>query len=190
MSGTNEHHHDRRFELLHNGFIDIVSFLKKLPPSEHDETSFKLDSCYFTVGLFSFQRHLHIFKQNLLATDKHFLKKRVLENNNFYDQTFKPEMISFSLTGVFREGKTTDKVRPLRNFQRTFVCVPDPETKYVLTIAAVLKVFFFFKCILNINHLRMKIINEQFILSNITHDQYTVKKRLNKFVSIFVCFVF
>ncbi|RNA24635.1 nuclear RNA export factor 1, partial [Brachionus plicatilis] len=56
-------------------------------------------------------------------------------------------MIGFSLTGVFKEGKPTDKVRPLRSFSRSFVCVPDPE-------------------------IQMTIINDQYVISNITEQQY------------------
>ena len=39
-------------------------------------------------------------------------------------------MITFSLSGVFREGKKTDKVRPLRSFHRVFVCIPDTTNPY------------------------------------------------------------
>ena len=34
-------------------------------------------------------------------------------------------MITFSVTGVFREGESDHKLRPYRSFQRVFVCVPN-----------------------------------------------------------------
>jgi hypothetical protein len=37
-------------------------------------------------------------------------------------------MITFSLSGVFKEGKHSDKVRPLRSFHRVFVCIPDTSS--------------------------------------------------------------
>ena len=83
-----EHHRERRYRLLHQGHIDTVSAICKLPPTEHEPKSFKLDSCFFM-----------------------------------------PNLISFTLSGVFREGKPTDKVRPLRAFNRVFVCIPDANTQ-------------------------------------------------------------
>ena len=56
-------------------------------------------------------------------------------------------MITFSLAGVFKEGKSSDKVRPIRSFHRVFVCIPDPNSQ-------------------------MTIVNEQFTIANVTHEQY------------------
>jgi hypothetical protein len=56
-------------------------------------------------------------------------------------------MISFAVSGVFKEGKESDKVRPLRSFQRVFVCIPDANTG-------------------------MSIVNEQYIIANIQTSQY------------------
>lgn len=56
-------------------------------------------------------------------------------------------MISFTVSGVFKEGKETDKVRPIRSFQRVFVCVPDANTG-------------------------MSIVNEQYVIANIQLPQY------------------
>lgn len=33
-------------------------------------------------------------------------------------------MISFSITGLLKEGEHSQKNRPIRSFQRVFVCVP------------------------------------------------------------------
>lgn len=52
ISGLDETHHDKRYKLLHQGKIDTVSFLNKMPPTEHEPTSFKLDCCFFTVSFF------------------------------------------------------------------------------------------------------------------------------------------
>lgn len=35
--------------MLHIGNKDIAEFISKMPPSEHDLDSLKLDSCYFMV---------------------------------------------------------------------------------------------------------------------------------------------
>lgn len=104
--GNDDYHFDKRAKLLHIGYIDAVNTLCKLPPTEHEPSSFKLDNCYFS--------------------------------NN---------MINFSLSGVFKEGKPTDNVRPLRSFHRTFVCIPDPNSQ-------------------------MTIVNEQFTISSVSHGQY------------------
>lgn len=104
--GNDDHHSERRFKLLNQGHINTLSLLLKLPSTEHEPNSFKLDNCYFT-----------------------------------------PHMVSFSLAGVFKEGKSTDKVRPLRSFYRVFVCIPDTKSQ-------------------------MSIINEQFMISNVTSEQY------------------
>lgn len=104
--GNEEHHIEKRYKLQHKGCILTLAELCKIPPTEHDPRSFKLDVSYFS-----------------------------------------PNMIKFSLTGVFKEGKPTDKVRPLRSFHRTFVCIPDTTSQ-------------------------MSIVNEQFIMSHITNEQY------------------
>lgn len=97
---------EKRFRLLHKGYIDTLAQLCKLPHTEHQPNSFKLDIDYFS-----------------------------------------PTMIKYSLSGVFKEGKPTDKVRPLRSFYRTFVCIPDPASQ-------------------------MTIVNEQFIISHLTNEQH------------------
>lgn len=59
-------------------------------------------------------------------------------------------MIKFSVSGTFKEGKSTDKVRPLRSFNRVFICIPDTASP-------------------------MTIINEQFTISHITNSQHKVR---------------
>ncbi len=110
--GNENHHRDKRFQLQHRGYIDTLSVLCKMPATEHDPRSFKLDISFFS-----------------------------------------PNMITFSLGGVFKEGKQSDKVRPLRSFHRVFVCIPDPNSQ-------------------------MTIVNEQFIIGNITQDQFKVNSFL------------
>lgn len=83
-----EHHREKRFRLQHTGYIDTLAQLCKLPATEHDPRSFKLDIDFFS-----------------------------------------PNMIKFSLSGVYKEGKVTDKVRPYRSFHRAFVCIPDPAAQ-------------------------------------------------------------
>lgn len=76
--------------MLHRGQFDIVASIKKMPHTEHDSNSLKLDCGYF-----------------------------------------QPNMITFSLTGVLREGKPDSQhQRPYRNFQRTLICVPTADNKY------------------------------------------------------------
>lgn len=96
----------QKLKLIRKGHIEIVNFLTKLAPSEHEPVSFKLDNCFFS-----------------------------------------PTMISFSVSGVFKEGRSTDDLRPLRSFHRVFVCIPDTASQ-------------------------MTIINEQFTMCNVTSDQY------------------
>lgn len=33
-------------------------------------------------------------------------------------------MLTFSVIGIYKEGKPEDRIRANRNFQRTFVCIP------------------------------------------------------------------
>ncbi|RNA43840.1 Nuclear RNA export factor 1 [Brachionus plicatilis] len=96
---------EKLFKLLHSGNLDIVSFLSKMPKTEHDSSSFKLDSCFFL-----------------------------------------PNMISFSITGLLKEGEPDQKNRPLRSFQRVFVCVPTQTGQ-------------------------MSIVNEQYTISNPSKSQ-------------------
>ena len=49
--GQEEHHHERRMRLLQTGPINALSILLKLPSTEHDPNSFKLDNCFFSVSL-------------------------------------------------------------------------------------------------------------------------------------------
>ena len=58
-------------------------------------------------------------------------------------------MVTFSVVGAVKEGKPTDKVRPLRSFTRTFVCIPDANTT-------------------------MSIINEEYLVANISNHQFKV----------------
>jgi hypothetical protein len=44
-----DYHFDKRAKLLHIGYIDTVNFLCKLPLTEHEPSSFKLDNCFFSV---------------------------------------------------------------------------------------------------------------------------------------------
>ncbi|CAF0983354.1 unnamed protein product [Brachionus calyciflorus] len=74
---------ERQYKMLHSGNLDIVAFLSKMPKTEHDSNSLKLDTCFFS-----------------------------------------PHMITFSVIGQFKEGETEQKNRPVRFFQRVFVCIP------------------------------------------------------------------
>jgi hypothetical protein len=74
--------------MLHNGNFEIVASIKKMPATEHDSNSLKLDCAYF-----------------------------------------QPNMIQFSINGVFREGKLDANIRPYRTFQRTFICIPAADSK-------------------------------------------------------------
>ncbi|CAF1103076.1 unnamed protein product [Brachionus calyciflorus] len=103
---TDHQTNEKKYRLIKKGHLETTSFLFKLPPTEHEPNSFKLDQCFFT-----------------------------------------PNLISFCVTGVFREGKPEDNVRPLRCFQRVFVCIADTNSQ-------------------------MSIVNEQLIISNLTTDQY------------------
>jgi hypothetical protein len=94
--------------MLHIGNIDIVAFLNRLPDTEHDCNTLKLDTSYFA------------------------------EN-----------MLKLSVLGIFREGKPTDKVRPMRSFQRVFICVP-------------------------VDNARIAIVNEHFTISNPSIEQSKV----------------
>lgn len=104
--GQDEHHIEKRFKLQIRGYIETLAQLCKMPATEHDPRSFKLDVDFFT-----------------------------------------PHMIKFSVSGTFKEGKPTDKVRPLRSFNRVFICIPDTASP-------------------------MTIINEQFTISHITNSQH------------------
>ena len=79
---------EKQFRILHRGNFDVVASIKKMPYTEHDSESLRLDCGYFQLN-----------------------------------------MITFSITGVFREGKPDNNIRPYRNFQRTFVCVPALNNK-------------------------------------------------------------
>jgi hypothetical protein len=79
-----------------------------------------------------------------MPTTEHDPRSFKLDNT-----TFSQQMIIFSVTGVFKEGKASDRVRPLRSFQRIFVCIPDINTK-------------------------MSIVNEQYIIGNVTSEQFDV----------------
>lgn len=95
---------EKQFKMLHSGNLNIVAFLNKMPKTEHDSTSLKLDSCFFS-----------------------------------------PNMITFSVTGLVKEGEADQKIRPIRSFQRVFVCVPTQNGQ-------------------------MTIVNEQYTISNPSRD--------------------
>ena len=44
-----DYHVEKRFKLQHRGYIDTLAQICKLPATEHDPRSFKLDIVYFTV---------------------------------------------------------------------------------------------------------------------------------------------
>ncbi len=68
---------------------------------------------------------------------------------------FADNMLKLSVIGIFREGKTTDKVRPMRSFQRVFTCVP-------------------------VDNERIAIANEQLTITNLSHEQSKVSLCANK----------
>ena len=43
---------EKLFKMLHHGNVEIVSFLKKLPQTDHDSNTFKLDTTFFMVLFF------------------------------------------------------------------------------------------------------------------------------------------
>ena len=49
IQGLDDNQHDRRYKLMRLGKIDTVNFLTKLPATEHEPSSFKLDCSYFSV---------------------------------------------------------------------------------------------------------------------------------------------
>lgn len=57
--GNEEHHREKRFRLQHTGYIDTLSVLTKMPATEHDPRSFKLDVSFFSVSFLFF-----LFKLN------------------------------------------------------------------------------------------------------------------------------
>ncbi|RNA24634.1 nuclear RNA export factor 1 isoform X2 [Brachionus plicatilis] len=50
LVGREGYHEEKRSRLLHHGKIDTVNLITKLPPTEHDPASFRLDCCYFSVS--------------------------------------------------------------------------------------------------------------------------------------------
>jgi hypothetical protein len=70
-------------------------------------------------------------------------------------------MVTFSVVGAVKEGKSTDKVRPLRSFTRTFVCIPDANTS-------------------------MSIINEEYVIANISTHQFRVCLKFIDSLRIFI----
>jgi nuclear RNA export factor len=111
----------RHFEFLHCGNIDIVAFLSKLPTTEHDHESFKLDT---------------------------FL--------------IMPNMIGFSIVGIFKEKSVNDSKSHYTNrtFQRTFICIPTDDGKMSIVNEQFTLVSLSFNQIKNINKNRTKSLNE------------------------------
>ena len=40
---------EKRFNTLHKSNLETVAFISKMPPTEHEVDSFKLDTAFFTV---------------------------------------------------------------------------------------------------------------------------------------------
>jgi hypothetical protein len=118
---------DKRFKLLHQGRIDTVNVLRKLPATEHEPSSFKLDHVFFSVSL---ENNRLQSKSKLTVWLVSIFRFWLIENqpNSHSTIDLKPHMITFSVVGTFKEGKPTDKVRPIRSFERIFICIPDANT--------------------------------------------------------------
>lgn len=50
IQGLDSHQHDRRYKLLRQGKLDTVNLINKMPPTEHEPSSFKLDCCFSSVN--------------------------------------------------------------------------------------------------------------------------------------------
>lgn len=74
---------DRRYKLLKQGHVAVVSFLQEMPQTKHDIHSFTVDLTLFT-----------------------------------------PQMLCLTVSGMFRELKSSHKIPPTRYFFRTLVIVP------------------------------------------------------------------
>lgn len=88
MNKSDHQSNEKKFRLIKQGHLETVNFLTKMPKTEHEPSSFKLDSCFYSENL-----------------------------------------ISFEISGVFREGASSENVRPLRCFSKVFVCIPDPSSQ-------------------------------------------------------------
>lgn len=88
MNKSDHQSNEKKFRLIKQGNLEAVNFLTKMPKTEHEPSSFKLDSCFYSDSL-----------------------------------------ISFEISGVFREGAPSENVRPLRSFSKVFVCIPDPNSQ-------------------------------------------------------------
>ncbi|RNA39773.1 nuclear RNA export factor 1 isoform X6 [Brachionus plicatilis] len=108
LTKTDHQTSERKFRLIKQGHLETVNFLAKMPKTEHEPSSFKLDSCFYSASL-----------------------------------------VSFKISGVFREGAVCENVRPLRSFSKIFICIPDPKTQ-------------------------MSIVNDQYTISNISSQQYNL----------------
>ena len=70
--GQEEHHHEKRLRLLQIGPINALSILLKLPPTEHDPNSFKLDNCFFSVRIVRWQKNTDTFIRICPTLNAHF----------------------------------------------------------------------------------------------------------------------
>ena len=56
---------------------------------------------------------------NKFSATEHDCNSLKLDTSFFMDN-----MLKLSVIGIFKEGKPDEKIRPMRSFQRVFICVP------------------------------------------------------------------
>lgn len=94
---------DRRMKTLKQSQLSVVSFLSDMPLTKHDIHSFTVDLTLCTVN----------FK--ILNFVLYFILHYV---------SLQPQMLVLSVSGMFKELKTSHKTPPIRHFFRTLVIVP------------------------------------------------------------------
>lgn len=60
---------EKQFKLLHIGNLEIAAFIEKMPPTEHDLDSLKLDACFFSDNMFTFSV-IGIYREGSQLDDK------------------------------------------------------------------------------------------------------------------------
>lgn len=93
---------DLRLVALKRGKLSIVALLNDLPPSKHDLNSFAVDLTVFKV-----RKNFNCFSQKLIQS------------------LLQPQMIVFTVTGLFKERNSDPKAEYARIFQKTLVIVPN-----------------------------------------------------------------
>ena len=92
---------------IRSGKLQIVAFLSKLPKTEHDLSTFTLDV--------PFTRYCLLFQMIFFC----YLKIFPFFSRNFSQSFFSPSLMTFTVTGLFRERDTRLK-ECIRHFNRFF----------------------------------------------------------------------